>query len=95
MNQIRSGKSVPMNFTPENNGNYWLVPSSTSYVSYLVPKENLAVNENTFASFSQIFESQNYSNAYAKKYHLIEPAQVQKISPNQWQLVKLGEIRFG
>lgn len=95
MNQIRSGKSVPMSFTPDNNGNYWLVPSSTNYLNYLVPKEKLSVNENTFESLCQIFKSQNYSPAYAKAYCLIEPAQVKQSSPNQWELVTPGQIVFG
>ncbi len=95
LNQIRSGQSVPMSFTPDNNGNYWLVQSRTSNLSYLVPKENLVVSEPTFKSLSQIFESQNYGTTYARNYRLIEPAQVQKNSANQWQLVRRGQIVFG
>ncbi|KPQ40056.1 MAG: hypothetical protein HLUCCO16_04840 [Phormidium sp. OSCR] len=95
LNQIRSGQSVPMSFTPDNNGNYWLVPSKTSYLNYLVPKEKLVINENTFDSLSQIFHHQNYSTTHARNYRLIEPAQVQQISANQWQLVRRGQIVFG
>ena len=63
-------------------------------VDYMVPKNNIKINEFSLNTVANLFECQGYRSG-SSGFQLIKPARVSAISRGEtWQLVELGVLQF-
>jgi hypothetical protein len=77
-----------------NRGNYWIFNIENNI--YLVPAQDIDVDQSTHTTTSTIFECHNYSKHY-KKIQLIKPAIVKVdlgTNPQTWRLQEQGALEF-
>ena len=73
-------------------GNYCIL--NEGGVDYMVPKNNIKINEHSLETVKNLFECQGYRSGYSG-FQLIKPARVSAISRGEtWQLVELGVLQF-
>ena len=73
-------------------GNYWILNEGGN--DYMVPKNNIKINEYSLETVTNLFECQGYRPEYSG-FKLIKPAIVSCVSRGEvWQLVELGVLQF-
>ena len=73
-------------------GNYWIL--NEGGIDYVVPKNNIKINEYNLNTVANLFECQGYRPEYSG-FQLIKPAKVSAISKGEtWQLVERGILQF-
>ena len=73
-------------------GNYWILNEGGT--DYVVPKDNIKINEYNLETVRNLFECQGYRSEYSG-FKLIKPAIVSYVSRGEvWQLVELGVLQF-
>ena len=73
-------------------GMYWIL--NEGGVDYMVPKNNIKINEFSLNTVANLFECQGYRSEYSG-FKLIKPAIVSYVSRGEvWQLVELGVLQF-
>ena len=77
-----------------NRGNYWIFNLEDKI--YLVPSEEIYVDQNTYTTTSTVFECHNYSQEY-EKIQLVKPALVRadSVTDHQtWKMYEQGVLKF-
>ncbi|MCL2935156.1 MAG: hypothetical protein MGU50_00470 [Trichodesmium sp. MAG_R02] len=73
-------------------GNYCILQEGG--VDYMVPKNNIKINEHSLNTVANLFECQGYRSGYSG-FQLIKPARVSAISRGEtWQVVERGVLQF-
>ncbi|NEP84305.1 MAG: hypothetical protein F6K39_43040, partial [Okeania sp. SIO3B3] len=73
-------------------GNYWILNEGGT--DYMVPKNNIKINEYSLETVTNLFECQGYQPEYSG-FKLIKPAMVSSVSRGEiWQLVEPGVLQF-
>ncbi|MDE5121042.1 MAG: hypothetical protein O4965_13415, partial [Trichodesmium sp. St19_bin1] len=73
-------------------GNYWIL--NEGGIDYVVPKNNIKINEYNLNTVANLFECQGYRSGYSG-FQLIKPARVSAISRGEtWQVVERGVLQF-
>ncbi|WP_219884524.1 hypothetical protein [Merismopedia glauca] len=72
-------------------GSYWIIKEDS--IDYMLPKQNLKINEYNYSTVEVLFECRNYDANYSD-YKLVKPARVQMVSGGTWQLQERGIIEF-
>ena len=73
-------------------GKYWIL--NEGGIDYVVPKNNIKINEYNLNTVANLFECQGYRSGYSG-FQLIKPARVSVISRGEvWQLVERGILQF-
>ena len=73
-------------------GNYWIL--NEGWIDYVVPKNNIKINEHSLNTVANLFECQGYWFGYSG-FKLIKPARVSAISRGEtWQVVERGVLQF-
>ncbi|MDJ0662345.1 MAG: hypothetical protein QNJ42_23090 [Crocosphaera sp.] len=89
----RLGKSKAVILEKNRRGNY-LVYTEGNY-EYLVPSENLRINEFNYKTFEVLFEINNFNASSSTDFHIKHPAVVSSISSGeQWELQQRGVLQF-
>ncbi|MDJ0581742.1 hypothetical protein [Crocosphaera sp.] len=89
----RLGKSQDVILEKNRRGNY-LVYKEGSY-EYLVPSENLRINEFNYKTFEVLFEINNFNASNYANFKILQPAVVNSLSGDQkWQLKQRGVLQF-
>lgn len=90
--QLRLGGNKPIICEKYRRGNYLIVKEGV--VEYMVPKNNIKINEFNRETVALLFEFQGYRLGYSG-FKLIKPARVSAISEGEtWQLVERGVLQF-
>ena len=95
--ELRSKLDVPMIFTQQNNGSYWIVRDPSSSRLYLIPhKKTRFIDVNSVMIREKIFECQNYDeNWKQKKLKIVKPAIVKQLEREEkWAIQEKGELIF-
>ena len=73
-------------------GNYWIL--NEGGIDYVVPKNNIKINEYNLNTVANLFECQGSRSGYSG-FQLIKPARVSAISRGEtWQVVERGVLQF-
>jgi hypothetical protein len=73
-------------------GNYCIL--NEGGVDYMVPKNNIKINEHSLNTVANLFECQGYRSGYSG-FKLMKPARVSAISRGEtWQVVERGVLQF-
>ena len=73
-------------------GMYWIL--NEGGIDYVVPKNNIKINEYSLERVTNLFECQGYRSGYSG-FKLIKPARVSAISRGEtWQVVERGVLQF-
>ena len=73
-------------------GMYWIL--NEGGIDYVVPKNNIKINEYNLNTVANLFECQGYRSGYSG-FQLIKPARVSAISRGEtWQVVERGVLQF-
>ena len=73
-------------------GNYWIL--NEGGIDYVVPKNNIKINEYNLNTVANLFECQGYRSGYSG-FKLMKPARVSAISRGEtWQVVERGVLQF-
>ena len=73
-------------------GKYWIL--NEGGIDYVVPKNNIKINEYNLNTVANLFECQGYRSGYSG-FQLIKPARVSAISRGEtWQVVERGVLQF-
>ena len=92
IDQRRLGGAQGAILRKDRKGNYWVLQEGG--VDYMVPKNNIKINEYSLNTVANLFECQGYRSGYSG-FQLIKPARVSAISRGEtWQLVELGVLQF-
>lgn len=92
INNRRLGSSQPVVLEASIKGNYCII--NEAGVNYMVPKENLKVNQYNYNTMEVLFECRGYQSGYSSSFRLEKPAKVSPISGNKWQLIERGIVQF-
>ncbi len=94
--QQRAGYDSPVILEEMPNGNYWItmVPKLESPYYYLVPKNNLVINNHNCQIVQEIFDCCNFDNRSSHKFKLKSPAVVKYNSSGNWEIYNYGELSF-
>jgi hypothetical protein len=72
-------------------GSYWIIKEDS--IDYMLPKQNLKINEFNYSTVEVLFECRNYYTNYSE-YKLVKPGRVQMVSAGSWQLQERGVLEF-
>jgi hypothetical protein len=72
-------------------GSYWIIKEDS--IDYMLPKQNLKINEYNYSTVEVLFECRNYYPNYSE-YKLVKPAIVQIVSGGVWQFQERGVLEF-
>ncbi|BAY26364.1 hypothetical protein NIES2100_61780 [Calothrix sp. NIES-2100] len=76
------------------NGNYWVIVTEDSNY-WLLPKANLKIDIFKYETLKLLFNCDEYQPETAKKFSLIQPAQVDPTPDSlKWKLEKPGKLEF-
>ncbi|MGB7710364.1 MAG: hypothetical protein WBL95_12680 [Microcoleus sp.] len=92
INNRRLGSSQPVVLEESRKGNYCII--NEAGVNYMVPKENLKVNQYNYNTMEVLFECRGYQSGYSSSFQLVKPARVSLTSGNKWQLIERGIVEF-
>lgn len=74
-------------------GNYWIFTKGSKV--YLVPKQDLPINEHNYLAVQMLFECQDYSPNRSQKIVLDRPAVIEPgATKDQWRLLEKGILSF-
>ncbi|NEO99245.1 MAG: hypothetical protein F6K58_11290 [Symploca sp. SIO2E9] len=91
INNRRLGSHENVVLEKKRRGNFWILKES-SY-EYLVPKENLKINEYSYETVQALFECRGYQPG--SNFQLIQAARVYPLTAGQkWQLEEPGILQF-
>ncbi|MDJ0729424.1 MAG: hypothetical protein QNJ33_05455 [Crocosphaera sp.] len=89
----RLGKSKTVILEKERRGNYWIVEKEG--MTYLIPSDNLRVNEYNYKTVEAVFECRGYQPNISSNFKLLQPAIVTETDEeNNWKLEKPGILEF-
>ncbi|MEL4893909.1 hypothetical protein [Crocosphaera sp. Alani8] len=89
----RLGKSKIVILEKKLRGNYLVYTEGMN--TYLIPSNNLRVNQYNYKTIEALFECRNYRPNYSSNFQVIQPAMVNSISSdNSWQLQERGVLEF-
>ncbi|MDJ0581744.1 hypothetical protein [Crocosphaera sp.] len=89
----RLGKSKIVILANKRRGNYWIVEQDG--ITYLIPSNNLRVNQYNVKTVEFVFECLGYQPNMSSHFKLLQPAIVRKtLEGNNWQLEKPGIVQF-
>ena len=89
----RLGISQIVILAKKRRGNYWILTEG-SY-DYLVPSQNLRINQHNYKTVEALFECHHYHPDYSSDFQLLKPAVVYPLSGGQtWQLQEPGILQF-
>ena len=89
----RIGSSQTVILAKKRRGNYWILTEG-SY-DYLVPSQNLRINQHNYKTVEALFECHHYHPDYSSDFQLLKPAVVYPLSGGQtWQLQEPGILQF-
>ncbi|MCL2928431.1 MAG: hypothetical protein MGG37_10640 [Trichodesmium sp. MAG_R01] len=92
IDQRRLGGAQGAILRKDRKGNYWVLQEGG--VDYMVPKNNIKINEYSLNTVANLFECQGYRSGYSG-FQLIKPARVSAISRGEaWQVVERGVLQF-
>lgn len=92
IDQRRLGGAQGVILQKVRRGNYWILNEGGT--DYVVPKDNIKINEYNLETVRNLFECQGYRSEYSG-FKLIKPAIVSYVSRGEvWQLVELGVLQF-
>lgn len=92
INNRRLGSSQPVVLEESRKGNYCII--NEAGVNYMVPKENLKVNQYNYNTMEVLFECRGYQSGYSSNFRLVKPAIVILTSGNKWELRERGILEF-
>jgi hypothetical protein len=93
INNRRLGSSQPVVIAESRKGNYCII--NEAGVNYMVPKENLKVNQYNYNTMEVLFECRGYQPGYSRNnFQLLKPARVTPTSDGKWQLMEPGILQF-
>ncbi|MBD2360304.1 hypothetical protein H6G36_03660 [Anabaena minutissima FACHB-250] len=94
INQRRLGvnHSVILEKVSKNKGNYCIIPEQG--FSYLLPKDNLRINEYNYETVTILFDCYNYQPGRSSDFRLKTPAVVVTENHDTWRLQQKGELQF-
>lgn len=88
-------KDVPILFTQQTPGNYWIVRDPSSSRLYLAPHPRSRFNEHNIEFTKKIFECQNYDDLKRQRFEVVKPAMVKKLETEEkWEIQEKGELIF-
>lgn len=89
----RLGKIRTVILEKNRRGNYLIVEGEG--MTYLIPSDNLRVNQHKIGIIENIFECRNYNPSYSSNFQVIQPAIVNSISSGEsWELYQRGILQF-
>jgi hypothetical protein len=92
IDQRRDGSAQGAILGKHRRGNYWIL--NEGWIDYVVPKNNIKINEHSLNTVANLFECQGYWFGYSG-FKLIKPARVSAISRGEtWQVVERGVLQF-
>jgi hypothetical protein len=89
-NRRLSGNQLVV-FENKRGGSYWIIKEDS--IDYMLPKQNLKINEYNYSTVEVLFECRNYYANYSD-YKLVNLATVQMVSGGTWQLQERGILEF-
>ncbi|GGA57904.1 hypothetical protein [Okeania sp. KiyG1] len=92
IDQRRLGGGQGVILQKNRKGNYWIL--NEGGIDYMVPKNNIKINEYSSETVANLFECQGYRPEYSG-FKLIKPAIVSSVSRGEvWQLEERGVLEF-
>ena len=92
IDQRRMGGGQGVILQKARRGNYWILNEGGT--DYMVPKDNIKINEYNLETVRNLFECQGYRSGYSG-FQLIKAAIVSSVSRGEvWQLVEPGVLKF-
>jgi hypothetical protein len=89
----RLGKSQAVILEKKRRGDYLVYTERVS--TYLIPSENLRINQFNIKTVEAVFECRGYQNNIYSDFKLLQPAIVYTITENEtWQLQQRGILQF-
>ncbi|MDJ0662346.1 MAG: hypothetical protein QNJ42_23095 [Crocosphaera sp.] len=89
----RLGKSQTVILEENRRGNYWIVEQEG--MTYLIPSDNLRLNEYNYKTVEAVFECRGYQINISSNFKLKQPAIVKQTTDGMnWQLKKPGILEF-
>jgi len=94
INQRRSGvnHSVIVEKVRRGKGSYCITPQQGFF--YLLPKDNLKINQFNYETVNILFECYNYQPGRSTDFRLKRPAVVASVTEDTWRLQTKGTLEF-
>lgn len=91
-NRRLGSKPVVLEKAKSRTGNYCIIQETG--VDYMVPKNNLKVNEYQYNTLAALFQCHGYQSGCSSNFKLLKPAIVTPSSGGKWQLMEPGILQF-
>lgn len=93
INDRRVGSVSTIIFENKSRGNYWILKKGGR--DYLVPSNNLRINQHNYKTVEVVFECRDYQPESSTDFKLLKPAKVFALSGGDtWQLEEPGILQF-